>query len=227
MMALNVESQMAEPREKPTRPMTMGPYDPEAPSNSVMYYVNMLRPSTSARPGQLDMTLTDAESLLPAHPIATCSSLVPFVDTPQSPLDYEKGFMEESLDDLSATPVNSPRNQTLPATTAHVGNLPHPSTQNNNGAAHGYFTDCLVCGKPYEQITDELVIDYIHKTEYQGESAVSKEARRLAYLEGMKAGTFLLIPRGLSQAAACDGNVYSIPQGAMIARALPNTLPLL
>ena len=94
----------------------------------------------------------------------------------------------------------------------HVGNLPQQSNQKNNPAAHGYFTDCLVCGQPYEQITDELVIDYIHKTEYPGETAVSKEGRRLAYLEGMKAGIFLLLPTGLSQAAACDGNVYPIPQ---------------
>ena len=227
MMALNVEAQMAEPKDIPQRRMTMGHYDPNAPSNSVQYYLNMLEPTSSR-----DLRLPEGrpntpESFATVRPINNCSNLLPFIESPQSPPDFERGFMNESLDDLAATPTNSSVAQIPVLLMTHVGNLPQETAQTNNGAAHGYFTDCLVCGKPYEQITDELVIDYIHKTEYPGESAVNKEARRLAYLEGMKAGTFLLIPRGLSQAAACDGNVYSIPQGAMITRALPNTLPLL
>ena len=71
------------------------------------------------------------------------------------------------------------------------------------------------------------MIDFIHRTDYLGESAIRKEGRRLPFLGGMRAGTFLLIPRGVLQAAACDGNVYAIPQSAVITRALPNTLPLL
>ena len=159
MMALNVDSQMVEPREILTRPLTMGHYDPEAPSISVMYYVNMLRPTSCERPQQVDTTLTGADPVLPAHPIAAFSSPVPFVDTPKSPPEYERGFMIASLDDLSATPINSPNSQASTITTTHVGNLPQPSVQNNNGAAHGFSTDCFIFGKPYEQITDELVID--------------------------------------------------------------------
>ena len=54
-----------------------------------------------------------------------------------------------------------------------------------------------------------------------------KETRRRAFVEGMHAGTYFLIPRGVSQAAACDGNVYAIPQGAVVTNAISTNLPLL
>ena len=43
-------------------------------------------------------------------------------------------------------------------------------------------------------------------------------------MEGMQVGTFLLLPGGVSQAAACDGNIYTIDHTKPIA--LPGTLPL-
>ena len=85
-------------------------------------------------------------------------------------------------------------------------------------------TDCLVCGKSVEQIQDEAVIDYLHKTAVYRELPEQFNARRLAFLEGMKVGSFMLIPGGVSQAAACDGNLYSISHSYQ--RALPNTLPI-
>ena len=227
MMALNVEAQMAEPRDVPQRQMTMGHYDPNAPSNSVQYYLNMLEPSSSRGYRLPDERPDTPDSFTTVHPINSCSNLIPYVDTPQSPPEHERRFMNESFDDLSVTPTNNSVTQMPMMPMTNVGSPPQETNQANNGAAHEYFTDCLVCEKPYEQITDELVIDYIHKTEYPGESAFSKGGRRLAYVEGMKAGTFLRIPKGLSEAAACDGNLYSIPQGALVTRALPNTLPLL
>ena len=85
--------------------------------------------------------------------------------------------------------------------------------QTPNGTAQGYFTDCMICGKVYEQLADEIVIDYIHHTEYPGEPYNVKKARRRAFIEGMHTGTYFLILRVVSQATACDGNVYAIPQG--------------
>ena len=71
-----------------------------------------------------------------------------------------------------------------------------------------------------EQIQDEAVIDYLHKTAVRGESAEQFNARRLAFLEGMKVGCFMLIPG----ASACDGNTYSICHSYK--KAEPFTLPL-
>ena len=85
-------------------------------------------------------------------------------------------------------------------------------------------TDCLICGKSVEQIQDEAVIDYLHKTAVRGESQERFNARRLAFLEGMKVGCFMLIPGGASQASACDGNMYSICHDYQ--KALPSTIPL-
>ena len=85
-------------------------------------------------------------------------------------------------------------------------------------------TDCLICGKSVEQIQDEAVIDYLLKTAVQGESPEQFNARRLAFLEGMKVGYFKLIPGGVSQASACDGNMYSICHNYQ--KALPSTIPL-
>ena len=126
------------------------------------------------------------------------------------------------------TPNRSPPAANMPSVpfVGHVGQAPH-CRQANKGAQHEAVSGRMVCRKSREQITDDLVIDFIHRTEYLGESAFIEERRRLAFLEGMRAGIFLLIPRRVSQAAACDGNVYAIPQSAVITRALPKTLPLL
>ena len=96
-----------------------------------------------------------------------------------------------------------------------------------DGSSQGYFTDCMICGQPFEQIADEIVIDFIHHSEYPGEPYYVKEARRKAFIEGMHAGTCFLIPWGVSQATACDGNVYAIPQGAKMTNATPTNLPLI
>ena len=46
----------------------------------------------------------------------------------------------------------------------------------------------------------------------------------MTFLEGMEIGTFLLLPWGVSQAAACDGNFYTIDASRQ--SPLPGTLPL-
>ena len=77
-----------------------------------------------------------------------------------------------------------------------------------NSALHN-FSDCLICGNVVQQIQDETVKDYLDKTVVLGETLAETEARRRAFLDGMLAGTFLLVPGGVSQATACDGNWYS------------------
>ena len=85
-----------------------------------------------------------------------------------------------------------------------------PESISLSGDDNPYITGCLICGKSVEQIQAEAVIDYLHKTAFRGESPEHYNARRLAFLEGMEVGCFMLIPGGVSLASACDGNLYSI-----------------
>ena len=67
------------------------------------------------------------------------------------------------------------------------------------------YSDCVVCGKPAQQIQEETVNDYLDKTVKVGETLAETQARRSAFLDGMNAGTFLLMPgecRGLPPAMA-------------------------
>ena len=78
-----------------------------------------------------------------------------------------------------------------------------------NAAVYG---ECIVCGRSYEQIRETAVLTYLESTSRRNESYQERQRRRNAYFEGMNQGTVLLVPKGVSQAAACDGNYYQIPQ---------------
>ena len=64
----------------------------------------------------------------------------------------------------------------------------------------------------------------MHRTAITNETPQQINARRMAFLEGMDIGAFLLLPGGVSQAAACDGSFYTIDASRQ--NALPSTLPL-
>ena len=150
------------------------------------------------------------------HPINVCRQLIPMVDTPLSPPPQDKYPMYDE---------QNPVGQTVLLSGQGMQNYSHFKMA--DGSLTPYMTgctDCLVCGKSVEQIQDEAVIDYLHKTAVYGELPEQFNARRLAFLEGMNVGSFMLIPGGVSQAAACDGNLYSISHSYQ--RALPNTLPI-
>ena len=83
------------------------------------------------------------------------------------------------------------------------------------------YSDCVICGKSVEQIKNE-VIDYMHRTAIPNETPQQFNARRMAFLEGVEIGTFLLLPGGVSQAAACDGDFYTIDASRQ--NVLPGTL---
>ena len=149
------------------------------------------------------------------HPINLCSQLIPMVDTPMSPPARDKYPSGDWRIAAEATTSNSQQ---------HSNGI---HFRGPNGGDNPYIsgcTDCLVCGKSEEQIQDEAVIDYLHKTAIRGESAEQFNARRLALLERLRVGCFMLIPGGVSQASACDGNVYSICHNYK--KVQPYTLPL-
>ena len=109
--------------------------------------------------------------------------------------------------------------QSLDTVTNHFQGM---GIETNNPMAN--YSDCVICGKSTVRIQSEAVMEYLRKTAILGESADQLEARKKAFMEGMQVGTLLLLPGGVSQAAACDGNVYTIDHIRPIA--LPGTLPL-
>ena len=137
-------------------------------------------------------------------------------DTPMSPPPEEQGLTHDfySVDGQGGT-----SQQSLDSITNHFQGM---GIETNNPMAN--YSDCVICGKSTLQIQSEAVTDYLRKTAILGESADQLEARKRATMEGMQVGTFLFLPGGVSQAAACDGNVDTIDQSRPIA--LPATLPL-
>ena len=150
------------------------------------------------------------------HPIKLCREIIPMVDTPMSPPPEEKG---PTYDIYSADGQGEITQQSLDAVANHFQGM---EIETNNPMAN--YSDCVICGKSTLQIQSEAVTDYLRKTAILGESADQLEARKRAFLEGRQVGTFLLLPGGESQAAACDGNIYTIDHTRPIA--LPGTLPL-
>ena len=149
------------------------------------------------------------------HPIIICRQLIPMVDTPSSPPAVEK---YPTGDRRAVAKTTSSTSQVGPSTIHFRG----PNVDNNPYITG--CTDCLICGKSVEQIQDEAVFGYLHKTAVRGEAVEQFDARRLAFLEGMKVGCFMQIPGGVSQAFACDGIQYSFCHDWK--KALPNTVPL-
>ena len=150
------------------------------------------------------------------HPIKLCREIIPMVDTPMSPPPEEKG---PTYGTYSADGQGEITQQSLDAVANHFQGM---EIETNNPMAN--YSDSVICGKSTLQIQSEAVTDYLRKTAILGESADQLEARKRAFLEGMQVGTFLLLPGGVSQAAACDGNIYTIDHTKPIA--LPGTLPL-
>ena len=165
--------------------------------------------------------------------MAECCNLILFVDANLSPPAHERDFMVTPLNEQSKSccqpQLVSVGVQTMPTLgdePSSTPSIPHPTPirmrnyayfpsgqqlQVPSGSSTGYLTDCMICGELFEQIFDWIDI----------------EARRRAFFEGMRAVTYYLVPRGMFQAAACDGNVYAIPQGAVVTNTTPTNLPLL
>ena len=84
----------------------------------------------------------------------------------------------------------------------------------------------MVCGKSFIDIREEITLGYIEQTHIAGETYEQRIARRDALQAGMKAGSFILLPRGVSQAAACDGNLYQIMTEGYEHLPEPGVLPI-
>ena len=88
------------------------------------------------------------------------------------------------------------------------------------------LSDCIICGRSYKDIMETAVQEYLKRTWNINEPKESVDSRKAAFMAGLEAGTFMFVPRGLSQAAACDGNLFTMDTGFVVQKALPGTLPL-
>ena len=86
--------------------------------------------------------------------------------------------------------------------------------------------DCYVCGKSFDTIKEEILFNFLEQTHIDGESYQTRLRRRNAFQAGMQAGSFILVPRGVSQAAACDGNQYHVVPNDSHLSYIPGVLPL-
>ena len=123
-------------------------------------------------------------------------------DTPQSPTPENCG----QSDDFYPTniPLHNPPN--IVAVSDELRSLTiHPNLRRNETV-----TSCLVCGKSYDQVIEETTADYLNQTAQPGETVRERQIKRNAFIDGIQSGVFTFIPPGVSQAAACDGMIYSV-----------------
>ena len=143
------------------------------------------------------------------HPIQLCQHVHPIPDTPESPAPEDQGPGD----------ISRPYNLSYASSSASLNNPPiittvtdglqnltlHPHPQRNE-----WVTGCLVCGKSYDQFIGETVADYLNQTAQPDETVRERQIKRNAFIDGIQSGVFTFIPPGVSQAAACDGLIYSV-----------------
>ena len=158
------------------------------------------------------------------HPLQLFQQLRSIPDTPEYPAPENR----EQLDLFR--PYNLPEN---PSTSAYP--LPSVSTvieelQDMTLFAHiktnAHFTGCLVCSKPKELVIEEAVADYLHQTAEPGETVRDRVLKRKAFLDELQSGVFTFGHRRVSQAAVCDGQVYSINYSNTQPGTQTNLLPM-
>ena len=111
----------------------------------------------------------------------------PIPDTPESPTPENRGQSDDFYPDI--IPLDNPPN--IIAVADELRNLTlHPHPQRNE-----WVTGCLVCGKPYDQVIEETVADYLDQTAQPGETVRERQIKRNAFIDGGRSGVFTFIPR--------------------------------
>ena len=163
------------------------------------------------------------------HPIELCSGLVPLVDTPLSPPQSERAprvlFQTPSETDSGSVDATISSGSMTSGLAGHDTPRSHlQNTEKECGPISLNYSDCMICGRTLDQIRGEAIEDYLRNTRRINETPAMREMKKQAFIAGMEMGTLLFIPAGLSQAAACDGVLYTIT-GPRCTETLPGTLP--
>ena len=101
-----------------------------------------------------------------SHPLHLCQQLTPIPDPPESPTPKNREpsdlFRPYNL-------LENPKRSAypLPIVSTVIEGL-HDLSLDAHIETNAYVTGCLNCGKPYEQVIEEAVADYIHQTAEPG-----------------------------------------------------------
>ena len=142
-------------------------------------------------------------------PIQLCQLITPIPDTPESPTPENRGQSDnfrpdEIPNEPSPTILNNP--PIITTVTDGLQNLTlHPHPQRNE-----WVTGCLIYGTSYDQVIEETVANYLDQTAQPGETVRERQIKRNAFIDGIQSKVFTFLPPEGSQAAACDGLVYSV-----------------
>ena len=142
-------------------------------------------------------------------PLQLCQQTTPIPDTPKSPTPGNRGQSDifrpnDILDPSSSTLLNNPPSISTVAKGSQKLTL-HPHSQRKE-----LVTGCSVCEKPYDQVIEETVADYLNQTAQPGEAVRERQSKRNAFIDGIQSGVFNFLPPGVLQAAACDGLIYYV-----------------
>ena len=159
----------------------------------------------------------------PRHRMANCSQLEPIPYSPLSPPLIDQG-PSSSHRYPGWTP--SPEGDNEWVTNQHITGLAISTNKLCGEASYVQHGDCTVCGKPYAMIQEKMTLGYLEKTHEPGETYAQRIRRRDAFEAGMRAASVILVPGGVSQAAACDGVFYQIPAGNNAPNPPPGVLPI-
>ena len=142
------------------------------------------------------------------HALQFCQQLTPIPDTPESPTPENCGQSDIFRPyDLPENPTRS----TYPLPTVFTVSeglqdmSMHAHIENNANV-----TCCLVCGETYRQVIEEAAADYLQQTAEPRETGRDRLLKRKAFIDGLQSGVLICVPRGMSQAAAFDGQVYTV-----------------
>ena len=91
---------------------------------------------------------------------------------------------------------------------------------------NAYLTESLVSGKPYDQVFEETVADFLHETAQPGESVRDQLLKLDAFLNSLQSRNFTYVPRGVSQAAAYHGQASRVNSDSPGTGTQAYTLPL-
>ena len=135
------------------------------------------------------------------HPVQLCQKLQATPDTLKCPPRKNKvqGTISVPMTYLARRQAHI---KTVVSSEADgLQNLTLHTHLENNESVTGY----LVFGKSYEQVIEETFADFLHQTAQPGESAQNRQLKRNPSIAGLQSGVFTFTPRGVSQAATCDG----------------------
>ena len=139
------------------------------------------------------------------HPIAQCSQIDPVSYSPMSPplIDQFPNYAPRDNDLEVQAESQWAKNQ-------HITGLGISASGLCGQPNDVLYSGCVVCGKSFQAIKEEVTLGYLESTHIPGETYEQRQSRRRAFEAGMKAGSFIIVPRGVSQAAACDRILYRV-----------------